>query len=285
MKKLIGYIEENLNRDKLAELTSTVIDAYRKEDDFTLRHFVSFLPEEQRSSGRKRQFYSLVKKLHPDRFPVLQQEYRDAAARSDRDALERMMEMLKLVSSGRQQKAERFEYSHRETHVPEYDYFSGESGEDEDEYFDGEVEEGSFISAVRNIIFGGHGFSIDAADLGQIDGSLDLNGCGIDDLEGVEFCRNVRTLDISDNDISNIFDLQFISGLEELYASSNSIRDLEPLEDLGRLEILELSSNDIEDLGPLLRMSSLKFADIRRNPVKDTGQIEALKTAGVIVLF
>ncbi len=287
MKDTIEFIEKNLTKEKLEAIASALITAYRSEDDLTLKTYAAAAKVDYASgqTGRKKLFYGIISRLHPDRLPVLTDDFTKAKAASDIESLSRLKQLLELKEKAAVIKSERFDYQHTETWAAEDDEDPADFYDDYSDVRDGDVESSDFINAVKSAIFGNHDFYVEPADLGQIDGGLDVANCGLDDLEGLEYCRNVRSLDISMNDISNIYDLSSLSQLEELYASGNSIRDIDVLAELDYLEIADLSDNDIEDIKPLLKMQSLKFADLRKNPVSDRATIKKLETMGVIVLF
>lgn len=272
MQKLISFIDEHLKHKRLEEISTSIINAYKDEDDFTLKTYAGSLDIEINHGSRKKMFYSIIKQLHPDRLPALLKEYEEAKIASDITVLNKIKQLLEIKTTAAAVKTERFEYEYHETWTPE--------PEDSDEYFS---DERGFIFAVKSVIYGNHDFHIEPADFGQIDGSLDVGYYGLDDINGIEYCRNVRVLNLSGNDIGNIYDLQYLTQLEELYAADNNIRDIESIEELDNLEIVDLSGNDIEDISPLLKMSGLKFVNIRNNPVNDKAVIEKLEVAGVIV--
>ncbi|MBI9105740.1 MAG: leucine-rich repeat domain-containing protein [Spirochaetales bacterium] len=285
MKELIAFIETNLHKVKLEQITSSVIDAYRQDDDFTLKTAASALQIPAEGVNRKKLFYSLIKKLHPDRLASLQTEFNTAVALSDINSLSGLKKLLDIRAHVKETRKQLFDFDYEETFSSKPDPSMGFSEDDEDDEGDFGNDGNSFINAVKREIFGNHNFSIDPSDLGQIDGVLNLQDYELDDIDGIEYCRNVSILNICDNDICNIYDLQFLTQLEELYAAGNRISDIEALGALSVLEIIDLSGNDVEDISPLLKMDNLKFADLRHNPAFDKNIIRRLEEQGVIVLW
>ncbi len=283
MEETISFITENLNSKRLEEITTAVINAYRNEDESALRTYAGVL-NINKDAGRRKMFYAIVQRLHPDRLPVLKDEFKKAKSCCDIEVLSNMKKLLQVKVSAAALKAERFEYEHHETWNTGFDETDFDDYVEGADVFEDEEADSDFYKAVKDVIFGNHDFSIAPSDLGQIDGGLDLGYCGLEDIDGIEFCRNVRSLNISGNSISNIYDLQHLSQLEELYAADNLIRDIDSIMNLEWLEIIDLSGNEIEDITPLLNMSNLKFVNIMKNPVSDRTIIEKLEADGVIVL-
>jgi Leucine-rich repeat (LRR) protein len=284
VKELIAFIETNLTKEKLEQITTAVIDAYQKEDDFTLNTAASALRIEREGGNRKKLFYKLIKQLHPDRLISIQADFSNAVEDSDKNSLSRLKTLLNIKAHLKEIKKKRYDFDYEETFEAGSAHSMGFSGEDEDEYEMPE-DDGSFFNAVKREIFGNHNFAVDPSDLGQIDGVLNLQDYNLEDIDGIEYCRNVHILNLAGNDIFNIYDLQFLTALEELYAGENRISDISALADLASLEIIDLSGNDIDDISPLLKMDSLKFADLRHNPIEDKSIAADLEKHGVIVLL
>ncbi|MDC7227847.1 MAG: leucine-rich repeat domain-containing protein [Spirochaetales bacterium] len=282
MRDLINFIEKNLNKQHLEAASAVVINAYRSGDKLTIRACSEAMGLS--SDGElKKLFYNLIRKIHPDMLSSLMEDFQKAKSDSDYDRLIGLKKLLEMKNEARLLRANRFEYQHTETWAaPVADEYEGHF-EDEDVFEDLSVD-GGFLNAVRDVIFGNHDFHIEPADLGQLDGGLDLAFRELDNLDGIEYCRNIRILNISGNDVSNIWDLQELAGLEELYASGNAIRDIDILSGLHSLEIIDLSDNDIEDISVLRHMTALKFADLHGNPLQDLDIISELESEGVIIL-
>ena len=71
MNELITFIEDNLTRKRLEKISTAAIDAYKNEDDVILNAYAEALNVDGNSRNRKKLFYSVIKKLHPDRLPVI----------------------------------------------------------------------------------------------------------------------------------------------------------------------------------------------------------------------
>lgn len=113
---------------------------------------------------------------------------------------------------------------------------------------------------------------------------FELSSSDINDLFGVQFCLNARTIDVSDNRISDITPLFGLTKLEEINLSDNQIGYLDGIGNLVNLKSILISGNYIEDLSPLFELPMLEYADLRDNKV-DAEQINALIESGVVVDF
>jgi len=113
---------------------------------------------------------------------------------------------------------------------------------------------------------------------------FELTSSDINELYGVQFCINARTMDLSDNRISDITPLFGLTKLEEINLSDNEVGYLDGIGNLVNLKSILISGNYIDDLTPLFELPMLEYADLRDNKV-DVEQINALIKSGVDVEF
>jgi len=129
-----------------------------------------------------------------------------------------------------------------------------------------------------------------ASDL-EVLTSFSATGKNIVDLTGLEYCINLRALDLSSNQISDVSHLAHLTELEELHLRSNQIRDITHLADLRRLAELSLDDNELADVSPLLQNEGLGDGDViylRGNPLSwnsVNAYIPELRAAGVTVVY
>lgn len=110
---------------------------------------------------------------------------------------------------------------------------------------------------------------------------LDLSGCGISDISGIQQLPYLETLSLSKNSISNIYIFQYTQSrntLKTLDLSDNEISDTTPLSSLQCIETLDLRNNPISSLQPLMMLSSLKTLYLGGNQLEDY-QIKDLQYA------
>src|SRR5436309_3201208 len=84
--------------------------------------------------------------------------------------------------------------------------------------------------------------------------TIEAKSLGITNLNGLEKCRELASLDLS----------------------GNKIHDLTPIRDLAKIQYLNLADNQIEDLAPLAGVSALQYLELSRNRVRDLHSLEAL---------
>jgi hypothetical protein len=113
---------------------------------------------------------------------------------------------------------------------------------------------------------------------------FELSSSDINDLDGVQFCINARTIDLSNNRISDLTLLNGLTNLEELDLSDNQIGYIDGLSNLISLKSVLLSNNYIEDISPLFELRNLEYADLSGNKI-DTEQMDMLRESGVTVCY
>ncbi len=111
---------------------------------------------------------------------------------------------------------------------------------------------------------------------------FELSCSDINDLDGVQFCINAKTLDLSNNRITDLSPLIGLTNLEELNLSDNQIGYIDELSTLSGLKSLQLANNMIQDISPLFGLEKLEFADLSGNNT-DSKQISRLIEAGITV--
>jgi len=111
---------------------------------------------------------------------------------------------------------------------------------------------------------------------------FELSSSDIDDLDGVQFCINARSIDVSNNRITDLSPLIGLKNLEELNLSYNQIGYIDALCTLVNLKSILISNNDIEDISPLFGLEKLEYVDLSGNNI-DVEQIKELSGSGVTV--
>lgn len=128
--------------------------------------------------------------------------------------------------------------------------------------------------------------------------NLDLPGQGIENLDGIENCINLKSLlltsnritDVSPltsltqlwalhvggNRISDVTPLAKMSGLSNITLEDNQISDITPLNSLHKMSRLRLSTNQIKDISPLKSMTSLDRLTLSSNQISDISPLASL---------
>ncbi|MGL5714283.1 MAG: leucine-rich repeat domain-containing protein [Paraclostridium sp.] len=91
-------------------------------------------------------------------------------------------------------------------------------------------------------------------DSGNID-----QGNKISNLEGIQYCKNLKELEIITSDISDISVLETMINLESLFIVNSNISDMSAVSKLTNLRSLGLSQNQISDISVLENMINLEY--------------------------
>jgi len=156
-------------------------------------------------------------------------------------------------------------------------------GEEPDDWGEYQTISSDFLSALKRKEYGNLQIDLQFYHLEEMEGGLNLADYEIEDLAGVEYCRNITSLDLSDNSIMDINQLHSLKQLEELYLSNNHIDEIGILYKLGGLRVLDLSGNRVEDIRSLYHLDNLEYLNIKGNPVP-IDQLEVLSGKGVIIV-
>lgn len=92
----------------------------------------------------------------------------------------------------------------------------------------------------------------------------------IEDLSGLELCRNLKVLMLDGNAITDISPLMALKNLEELWLIKNPLQSLNPLGYKPKLKVLNLAHcQNIEDLSPLANLPELIQLNVAHTRVAD----------------
>ncbi|MBU1368233.1 MAG: leucine-rich repeat domain-containing protein [Bacteroidetes bacterium] len=139
----------------------------------------------------------------------------------------------------------------------------------------------NFYDAVKLRMFGNTKMEYPSYYLEDID-EFELACSDINDLDGIEYCKHVKTLDLSNNHIYDLTPLFGLSLLEELDLSDNTITDIDVLSNLENLKVINLSNNNIDDILPIINLPWLEYVNLSGTRV-DKKQVEQLRGLQVTV--
>jgi hypothetical protein len=292
---LYRTITNNLNGDYLKDLSVQIIDAYRSKNYRVLsaygRHIMPELTQDKTPPNRL--FFMLIKHFHPDRLEAIRRAVDEAYRSGDEKTLGFYANVSRARTEVRPQR--RVEHEKRDETYGygaedfgfDFDpgYRQPEEDVDPEDIFDEREEEFDFLSALKAEHLGNLDMEITPADLAYLEGELVLAGYELQELDGLEYCVNITSLDLSDNEITNIYEVQALVHLREIFLANNHVSDLSPLGELAELEILDVSFNDVDDLSPLLSLGNLKFVNLQGNPLEETETIHRLEERSVVVIY
>jgi hypothetical protein len=284
-----AYSEANLNR-----ITAGLLEMYRRREHgglFELARRISSIVEVDTISFNKC-FSQLVMLYHPDRGALHRREIDAIFAASGGKGLRRYSHILLVDDLGEIHSAPSATLADSTDEEYAWDLGAHDTGRVRDAEFDSfddeqfavteEEFENTFFQALKMKYFGTLEVELPSYYLRDLD-EIEMSGCGIVSLDGVEHCVQVKVIDISRNAITDISDLQRLSRVTELYASDNSIGYVDVVSRLVNLRIIDLSMNSIDDISPLFGLEHLEFVNLIGNPLP-AAQIEKLKSLGCTVL-
>ncbi|HYO74666.1 MAG TPA: leucine-rich repeat domain-containing protein [Archangium sp.] len=103
---------------------------------------------------------------------------------------------------------------------------------------------------------------------------LDLSGCGLTSLAGLEKLPALTSLDLSDNSLTSLAGLEKLPALTSLDLNGNSLTSLDGLEKLPAFTSLDLSHNSLTSLAGLETLKSLRAVEIGNNPLTTLDGLE-----------
>jgi Leucine-rich repeat (LRR) protein len=286
-KKLIeAYTIDNLNRISL-----TLINLYRNQQYLILQKIAEMISDfksiEIGPEGKG--FFKLMMLYHPDRALFHLAEINKLAEKNDFD---RLLEYSHILSLERIEEIaaslknfEDIDYS------PVYDWDldiegfiiinDGRQAETRKTKTNTKLIGYSFYDAIKIREFGNTDIEFPPYYLEDID-EFELSFSDITDLDGIEYCINAKTIDVSNNRIIDLTPLIGLTNLRELNLSDNQIGYIDVLSNLINLISVKLSDNCFEDISPLFELNKLEYADLSGNKI-DIQQINKLTDMGVTV--
>ena len=94
-------------------------------------------------------------------------------------------------------------------------------------------------------------------------GRWDSPSTGVEQLTGIEYAINLRSLRLPNGSISDLSPLAGLESLEHLDLGWNDVTDLSPLTSLTSLTHLDVGRNaGVEDVSPLVGLTSLEYLDV-----------------------
>jgi Leucine-rich repeat (LRR) protein len=106
--------------------------------------------------------------------------------------------------------------------------------------------------------------------------ALYANGHDIDDLTGLEYAKNLQTLELAYNHITDMSPLSGLSRLELLVLNNNAVGNLSVVSGLTALAYLDVHDNGLSDISPVSTLSNLRTLILRFNQIADLSPLSTL---------
>jgi Leucine-rich repeat (LRR) protein len=111
------------------------------------------------------------------------------------------------------------------------------------------------------------------SDLEKLDW-LVLDGGGIIDLSGIEYCVNLTQLTVRYNEVTDIAPVAALTKIENLYIEYTPVQDISAVAGLTGLKRLYLDNNKIADITPVKDLTGLEYLFIDNNLLNDTTRLQ-----------
>jgi len=283
---LKAYSDENLNL-----ITGKLILLYKNKNYGKIREIANqiskYVPINEEHDAKC--FSKLVMLYHPDKGEHFRKTIRELYEQNDHENLKKHAHIFSLgdmdhvnVTSTVEGTDENYEYVWDVKSADGF-YYSKPDGENErDDGFEAAEFERSFYNMIKIREYGNIDVEFPSYYLEDFE-EFEMAYCGLESLDGVEYCIHVKILDVSNNAISDLENLWDLTRLEELYLANNQIGYIDTVSNLMNLKVLDLSGNQINDVSPLFDLEKLEYVNLIDNPVP-ADQIEQLKEKGVIVM-
>jgi hypothetical protein len=285
---LYRNLKKTVSEDRLGEISSEIIQAYKLKNYSLLDRYASCLGLESGSIQKNRLFSRLIQTYHPDKCNAINSEIDRYFRNNDVDSLKRYE---RAFTFERTQRTVSVEY-HEEYDIDSEDFYQFGMDIVDDEYLSCEEDEDSertveidVYEALQRELCGDTKYTLTPFDLNSLDGELDLSDYGILHLDGIEHLMNITSLNLSGNRIRDLEPLSSLLNLESLFVSENRIRDLQPLRALSSLKELDVSFNIVENVDSLSDLENLKYVNLTGNSIANELEVDKLREKRIIVVY
>lgn len=294
IENLHGKLKDAYNIDNLNRISLILIQLYQDKKFGALKEISKLVEDEREWDFEKssKDFNSLIKLFHPDLHNSLVAQLDSHLKGGNFDGLLEMSHILRL--SKIEEISSNFIDHEEIDYSPVYDWdydiddnFTVKNPNSDSYIYQSEAkDEGegmNFYDALKMRIYGRLNIDLPYFYLEDMD-ELDLAEAGIDDLNGIEFCKHTTIFDLSANYIYNLLPFWHLQQIRQLNLSNNNISLLEGLENLNNLNSIDLSENKITDIGPIMQLRSLEFVNLTGNNIP-RAQVDELRDLGVEVEY
>ena len=115
--------------------------------------------------------------------------------------------------------------------------------------------------------------------------TLNIGNNGISDLIPLFYLRNIESLSLDNNNIVDISPLKYFYYLAKLVINNNSIKDISNISYLTSLTTLILNNNIIQDISPLSNLLNLQYLSLSNNPIENFESLNVLDSLNGLELM
>jgi len=294
-KLVSAYTQENLQK-----ITRTIIDLHKNKQTVALSQLMTTVDEHQsnKSASDGRVFYRLMMTYHPDRLSIYRSDIDKLYASKNFAGLQTYahiftaLELEQTPVAVKKQQPQSSAYSDLwEVVREEFDRYEDERFDDEvffeDVSFDADdtdeiIPRHTFYTVFKQQMYGTQNVELPTYYFEDIE-TLDLSGCEMECLDGIQYCTHLVAVDLSNNRLDDITELASLTLLQEIYLAGNCIGYIDSLAFLKNLRAVDVSFNAIDDLSPLFELRRLEYVNVTGNPVP-ARHIAVLQNKGVVVI-
>lgn len=283
-----AYTEKNLNT-----ITSKVIGLFKNKKFEYLNDILKIVHEKEDKFDSKigKSFSRLILMYHPDKLNYYIKEIDKSYKSGKYEGLLKFTHIFTMLDIDNTMTSKHLcdlECEFEQQYVWDYEqdgftYFTEEDENNLDVEYTEEKVDNSFYSAVKRKIYGNISLDMPSLLLEDME-EIEMADYEIDNLDGIECCRNVLNLDLSGNNLSNIYELRNLKSLKELYLSNNQIGYIDAVIGLKGLRVIDISHNNIDDLSPLFSLNKLEYVNIIGNNYPES-HLAILKSKGIMVIY
>ena len=293
MSSLYKRLVAAYTRENLHIITTKIIALHRNKQHHALNQIMRLVSRDTDTGMQNpdKTFYKLMMLYHPDRIAYYHAEFEKHHSRSD---VEQLRKHAHIFSALEMEKGLVLLTKPAEDHESTEEYrwedtgggfgYRGENDEEGDfsERSDTVPFATDFYSVFKRSIYGPENIELPFYYLEELE-ELDLNGYGIELLDGIQHCVRVALLDLSRNRITDIAELSHLILLREVYLSENRIGYIDALSFAEHLHSADLSYNRIDDISALFELKKLEYVNLLGNRISKK-QTDQLRKRGVVVV-
>ena len=276
-----AYSDENLN-----QITAKLILLYKQKNYAKIREIANkisrYIPIDEEKDAKC--FSKLIMLYHPDKGEQTRKMINELHNQNNYESLNKYAHILVLDNL---ESPVEFTVDENVDYNPEYawdvDKYDGFDYDNDEEENDETDFEKSFYNLIKIREYGKVDIEFPSYYLEDFE-EFEIAYSGLETLDGVEYCKHVKILDVSNNQISDLEYLWDLKHLEELYLANNQIGYIDVLSNLTNLKILDISGNQIDDILPLLDLDKLEYVNLIGNNIPKE-QLELLKAKDIIVMI